>query len=229
MAVSTPSPWHTDAVGGRPPHHPSEPFSHSTVKSTAVDPKRSSGSVPGPALRCWNRPRMASEMMPQSGGAATRRVPPEVLPASAGFLEAFGLVTSSNRSSICVFLDAAAERMPCNLDHRPRAGEFDGSRPKRMSPAREVRARPLLRLLELGAMASSSALASEAVCLDAPRILAGRDRGDERQNHNDNPGHRCRLSVHENAGDLGKNSGTEPRPVGSPRGHGSHEHAHAGT
>src|SRR5215469_14357836 len=22
---STPSPWHTDAVGGRPPHHPTEP------------------------------------------------------------------------------------------------------------------------------------------------------------------------------------------------------------
>jgi len=156
--------------------------------------------------------------MPESEGAATRRVPPEIFPPLAGFLEAFGLVTSSNRSTICVFLDATAERMPCDLDHRPRAGEFDGSRPKRMSPAREVRARPLLRLLELGAMASSSALASEAVCLNASRILAGRDRGDERQNHNDNPGHRCRLSVHENVGDLGKNSGTEPRPVGSPRG-----------
>src|ERR1700758_1675034 len=25
---STPSPWHTDAVGGRPPHHPSLPFAH---------------------------------------------------------------------------------------------------------------------------------------------------------------------------------------------------------
>jgi hypothetical protein len=37
---------------------------------------------------------------------------------------------------------------------------------------------------------ASSALASEAVCLDASRILAGRDRGDERQNHNDDPGHR---------------------------------------
>jgi len=168
-------------------------------------------------------------MMPESEGAATRRVPPEIFPPLAGFLEAFGLVTSSNRSTICVFLDATAERMPCDLDHRPRAGEFDGSRPKRMSPAREVRARPLLRLLELGAMASSSALASEAVCLDAPRILAGRDRGDERQNHNDNPRHRCRLSVHENAGDLGKNSGTEPRPVGHLGGHGSHEHAPAGT
>ena len=60
------------------------------------------------------------------------------------------------------------------------------------SLARDVRARPLLRLLELGAMASSSALASEAVCLNASRILAGRDRGDERQNHNDDPGHRCR-------------------------------------
>src|SRR5689334_3326205 len=23
---STPSPWHTDAVGGRPPHHPKRPF-----------------------------------------------------------------------------------------------------------------------------------------------------------------------------------------------------------
>jgi hypothetical protein len=33
-------------------------------------------------------------------------------------------------------------------------------------------------------------LASEAVCLNASRILAGRDRGDERQNHNDDPGHR---------------------------------------
>ena len=41
-------------------------------------------------------------------------------------------------------------------------------------------------------MASSSALAREAVCLNASRILAGRDRGDERQNHNDDPGHRCR-------------------------------------
>ena len=39
---------------------------------------------------------------------------------------------------------------------------------------------------------ASSALASEAVCLNAVRILAGRDRGDERQNHNDDPGHRCR-------------------------------------
>src|SRR6516162_2732781 len=87
-----------------------------------------------------------------------------------------------------------------------------------MSPAREVRAGPLLRLLELRAMASSSALASEAVCLDASRILAGRDRGDERQNHNDDPGHRWRLSVHENVGDLGKKSGTEPKPVGPPRG-----------
>ena len=83
-----------------------------------------------------------------------------------------------------------------------------------MSPARDVIARPLLRLLELGAMASSSALASEAVCLNASRTLAGRDRGDERQNHNDDPGHRWRLSVHENVGDLGKKSGTEPRPVG---------------
>jgi hypothetical protein len=61
------------------------------------------------------------------------------------------------------------------------------------SLARDVRARPLLRLLELGAMASSSALARAAVCLNASRILAGRDRGDERQNHNDDPGHRCRL------------------------------------
>src|SRR5277367_2169293 len=23
---STPSPWHADAVGGRPPHHPTQPF-----------------------------------------------------------------------------------------------------------------------------------------------------------------------------------------------------------
>jgi hypothetical protein len=60
------------------------------------------------------------------------------------------------------------------------------------SLARNVRAVPLLRLLELGAMASSSALASEAVCLNASRILAGRDRGGERQNHNADPGHRCR-------------------------------------
>jgi hypothetical protein len=51
-----------------------------------------------------------------------------------------------------------------------------------MSPARDVVARPLLRLPEFGAMASFSALASEAVCLNAIRILAGRDRGDERQN-----------------------------------------------
>jgi hypothetical protein len=61
------------------------------------------------------------------------------------------------------------------------------------SLARDVRARPLLRLLELGAMASSSALARAAVCLNASRVLAGRDRGDERQNHNDDPGHRCGL------------------------------------
>jgi hypothetical protein len=148
-------------------------------------------------------------MIAESGGAATRRVHPEVFPPSAGFLEAFGLVTSGNRSSICVFLDATAKRMPCDLDHRPRAGELDGSRPKRMSPARDVVARPLLRLPELGAMASS-ALASEAVCLNACRILAGRDRGDERQNHNDDPGHRCRPSVHENVGDLGKKAERNP-------------------
>jgi len=61
------------------------------------------------------------------------------------------------------------------------------------SLARDVRTRPLLRLLELGAMASSSALARAAVCLNASRILPGRDSGDERQNHNDDPGHRCRL------------------------------------
>ena len=51
-----------------------------------------------------------------------------------------------------------------------------------MPPARDVRAVPLLRLPELDAMASSSALASEAVSLNAIRVLAGRDRGDERQN-----------------------------------------------
>jgi hypothetical protein len=74
-----------------------------------------------------------------------------------------------------------------------------------MSPDRDVIARPLPRLPELGAMASvSAALASEAVRLNASRILAGRDRGDERQNHNDNLGHRCQLSVYENVGDLGK-------------------------
>ena len=56
------------------------------------------------------------------------------------------------------------------------------------SLARNVRARPLLRLLELGALTSSGALARAAVCLNASRILAGRDRGDERQNHNDDPG-----------------------------------------
>ena len=78
-----------------------------------------------------------------------------------------------------------------------------------MSPARDVIARSLLRLLELGAMASF-ALASEAVCLDASRILAGRDCDDERQNHNDDPGHRCRLSVHENVGDLGKKAERNP-------------------
>ena len=59
-------------------------------------------------------------------------------------------------------------------------------------------------------MVSSSALASEAVCLNASRILAGRDRGDERQNHNDNLGHRCQLSVHENVGDLGKKAERNP-------------------
>jgi hypothetical protein len=149
-------------------------------------------------------------MIAEAGGAATRRVPPEVFPPSPVFLEGLGLVTSGNRSSICVFLDATAERMPCDLDHRPRAGELDGSRPKGMSPARDVRAVPLLRLLELGAMRSFSAFASEAVCLNACRILAGRDRGDERQNHNDDPGHRCRLSVHENVGELGKKAERNP-------------------
>jgi hypothetical protein len=49
--------------------------------------------------------------LPDGGG------PPEVFPPSAGFLEAFGLVTSGSRSSICVFLDATAKRMPCDLDH----------------------------------------------------------------------------------------------------------------
>jgi hypothetical protein len=85
-----------------------------------------------------------------------------------------------------------------------------------MSPDRFLPARPLLRLPELGAMASSSALASEAVCLNASRILAGRDGGDEWQNHNDNLGHRRQLSVYENLGDLGKKrNGTQA--VGPPR------------
>jgi hypothetical protein len=57
---------------------------------------------------------------------------------------------------------------------------------------------------------ASSALASEAVCLRASRMLAGRDRDDERQNHNDDLGHRCRLSVHENVGDLGKKAEQNP-------------------
>ena len=73
-----------------------------------------------------------------------------------------------------------------------------------MSVGRDFIARYFVRLPELGAMASVSAFANEAVCLNASRILAGRDRGDERQNHNDNPGHRCQLSVYENVGDLGK-------------------------
>jgi hypothetical protein len=51
-----------------------------------------------------------------------------------------------------------------------------------MSPARDVCAVSLLRLPELEAMASSSAFASEAVSLNAIRVLASRDRGDERQN-----------------------------------------------
>src|SRR5262249_25843179 len=29
---STPSPWHTDAVGGRPPHHPTQPVSQPSAK-----------------------------------------------------------------------------------------------------------------------------------------------------------------------------------------------------
>src|SRR5262249_42751905 len=78
-----------------------------------------------------------------------------------------------------------------------RPGEYPDRSFERMSPTRDVRARPLLRLLELGAMASFSALAREAVCLNACRMLAGGDRGDDRQNHSDDPGHRCRLSVHE--------------------------------
>jgi hypothetical protein len=98
-----------------------------------------------------------------------------------------------------------------------------------MSPARDVCAVPLLRLPELGAMASFSALASEAVCLNAIRILAGRDRGDERQNQNDDPGHRCRLSVHENMGDLGRKAERNPGLWGHPGGHGFHEHAPTGT
>jgi hypothetical protein len=62
-----------------------------------------------------------------------------------------------------------------------------------------------------------SALASEAVCLNASRILAGSDCGDERQNHNDNLGHRCKLSVYENVGDLGKKA-EQTQAVGLPRG-----------
>jgi hypothetical protein len=31
---STPSPWHADAVGGRPPHHPSRPFATVVVKGS---------------------------------------------------------------------------------------------------------------------------------------------------------------------------------------------------
>jgi hypothetical protein len=90
-------------------------------------------------------------------------------------------------------------------------GSEGASRPKRMSPDRDVIACPLPRLPELGAMASVfSALASEAVCLTAFRILAGRDRGDERQTHNDNLGHRCQLSVYENVGDLGKKAERNP-------------------
>ena len=177
----------------------------------SLDPKRSSGSVPGPALRCAGIDP-AIDGVGNDSGVGRCDYPtsgPRGFPPSAGFLEAFGLVTSGNRSSICVFLDATAERMPCDLDHRPRAGELDGSRPKGMSPPGTSRV-PLLRLLELGAMAASSALASEAVCLNACRILAGRDRGDERQNHNNDLGHRCRLSVHENVGDLGKKAERNP-------------------
>jgi len=76
----------------------------------------------------------------------------------------------------------------CKDANRP--GESPDRSFERMSPARDVRAIPLLRLLELGAMASSFALAREAVCLNACRILAGRDHGDERQDHNDDPSHR---------------------------------------
>jgi hypothetical protein len=80
-----------------------------------------------------------------------------------------------------------------------------------MSPDRDIIACPLPRLPDLGAMASVfSALASEAVCLNASRILAGGDRGDERQNHNDNLDHRCQLSVYENVGDLGKKAERNP-------------------
>jgi len=70
-----------------------------------------------------------------------------------------------------------------------------------MSPARDVRAIPLLRLPELGAMVSSFALAREAVCLNACRILAGREHGDERQDHNDDPGHR-RAAISAGSDDL---------------------------
>jgi hypothetical protein len=65
------------------------------------------------------------------------------------------------------------------------------------SGTRDVSARLLPRLLELGAIAYPAALASEAVCLNASRILAGRNRSDERQNHDDDLGHRCQPSVHE--------------------------------
>ena len=109
----------------------------------------------------------------------------------------------SRKWSLCDFVEKRAR--PQGTICRFRNVDFS----ERMSPARDVIARSLLRLLELGAMASS-ALASEAVCLDASRILAGRDRGDERQNHNDDPGHRCRLSVHENVGDLGKKAERNP-------------------
>src|SRR5215472_8093800 len=30
---STPSPWHTDAVGGRPPHHPKPPFARAGISA----------------------------------------------------------------------------------------------------------------------------------------------------------------------------------------------------
>src|SRR5215469_17744161 len=89
----------------------------------------------------------------------------------------------SRKWSLCDFVEKRAR--PQGTICRFRNVDFS----ERMSPARDVIARSLLRLLELGAMASS-ALASEAVCLDASRILAGRDRGDERQNHNDDRGHR---------------------------------------
>jgi hypothetical protein len=52
----TPSPWHTGAVGGRPPHHPTEPFGLRCDNGRIGSSLRHSTARPGRALLS-SRPR----------------------------------------------------------------------------------------------------------------------------------------------------------------------------